>query len=231
MALLVLVIILAFLLIAWSAFRCRGIFLKLDIPNPDRFPFIVELFYPILTLAFSSAAERFRRINEYSGKYPDMVKIWLGMKLVIFVNHPDRIKKVMMSSKCLEKMNIIYRLMERDSGLISASTRNKWKEHRKFFNFSFNLNIVESFLPSFVECSESLVDNLSKEAEMEEFDFFVHAKKVSFDMLCGTTLGLNIKEYRKQPIYEKIFEAYETYLFIKIFDDQGDLTYIYFFKD
>lgn len=99
--------------------------------------------------------------------------------------------------------------MERDNGLISASLKRKWKEHRKFFNFSFNLKILESFLPTFVDYSEMLCKKLETDVEGREFDFFTYAKKISFDILCATSLGTNMKDYKNKPLYEKVFEAYE----------------------
>jgi Cytochrome P450 len=206
----VLAVCLTLSILVTKFFSRKWILFKLKIPDPDRYLLIIEMVYPIVKLAFSLPEERFKVLAGYCKNYPDMMKLWLGPKMIIFVNHPDRIHKVLMSTKCLEKMNLFYGLMERHDGLISASPRRKWKEHRKFFNFSYSLRILESFLPTFITCSDSLVEKICNETEGKEFDFFAHAKKVSFDILCATSLGTNIEEYRKQPIYEKIFDAYET---------------------
>jgi cytochrome P450 len=191
-------------------FYPKWILFKLNIPDLNKYSFFIDLFYPLFKLALASAEERFRIINGYCEKFPVMLKLWLGPKMVIFVNDPDRVQKVLMSPKCLEKMNFFYELMERNTGLVSASARKKWKAHRKFFNFSFSLSILDSFLPTYIECSNILVENLLKKSDREEIDFFDYAKKASFDILCATSLGTDIKEYRKQPIYEKVFEAFET---------------------
>lgn len=183
---------------------------KLKIPDPNDFPFVVEVFYPVFKLGLVSAEERFKVIADYCLKFPDMMKLWLGPKMLIFVSNPDRIQKILLSQKCLEKWNFFYGLMERDGGLISASLKRKWKDHRKFFNFAFNLKILESFLPTFVEYSEILCNKLETEVDTGEFDFFVYAKKISFDILCATSLGTNMKDYQKKVLYDKIFDAYET---------------------
>lgn len=99
--------------------------------------------------------------------------------------------------------------MDRDHGLIAGSLNQKWKEHRKFFNFSFNLKILESFLPTFAEYSGVWCDNLKKEVGRVEFDFFVYAKKFSFDVLCATSLGTDMVAYKLNPLYESIFSAFE----------------------
>jgi cytochrome P450 family 4 len=212
MAVVVLVAFISFLgYFGFKFFRDQWKLHKLGIPNPNLFPMVIEIFYPMWKLGIASAEDRFKLIAEYCLKFPDMMKLWLGWKLVIFVNNPDKIQKVLMSQKCLEKWNFFYSLMDRDHGLIAASVKRKWKEHRKFFNFSFNLKILESFMPMFIDYSEVLCENLEKEIKTEkEFDFSVYAKKASFDILCATSLGTNMKDYRNEKSYEKIFDAFET---------------------
>jgi hypothetical protein len=183
----------------------------LRIEGPNIYPPLIEFFYPTLKLSLSSAQQRFEIIAEYCWKFPDLLKIWIGTGITIFVSHPEKIQKVLMSQKCLEKWNLFYGLMERDAGLISASHRKKWKEHRKFFNSSFSFKILESFTPIFVEHSKILCRNLSKEVGSgREFDFSVYSKRISFDILCATSLGTNTNDLRNDKVYEKIFEAYET---------------------
>lgn len=104
----------------------------------------------------------------------------------------------------------LYCLIKRSHGLIAASTKNKWKQHRKFFNSSFILKALASFLPKFSECSANLCDDLMVETKNNEFDFFAYAKKCSFDMLCATTLGTSTTDRYNEPFYEKIFNAFET---------------------
>lgn len=196
-------------LLTASFFKKRYVLYKLKIADPNIYPFAFEVFYPLLKLGLMSAEDRFTTIADYCWKFPDMMKFWLGPTMLIFVNNPDRFQKILMSTKCLEKYNMFYRLMERDSGLISASVKQKWKEHRKFFNFSFNLKILESFLPTFVDYSRNMCDRLESDTEGREFDFFTYAKKVSFDILCATSLGTNMEDYKNKPLYEKVFDAYE----------------------
>lgn len=208
-------LILAFFALAISTIvfkflRKRWILYKLPIPAPNVYPFLIEVIYPLIILGIASAEERFAMLAEYCWKFPDMLKLWLGPKLVIFINGPDRMQSVLMSQKCLEKWNLFYSLMGRDHGLISASLTRKWKDHRKFFNFSFNLKILESFLPTFNEYSKIYCEHLNKEVNGEEFDFFVYAKKLSFDILCATSLGTDMNDYKSNPLYEKVFIAYET---------------------
>ena len=144
---------------------------------------------------------------EYCFNFPDSVKIWLGPKLVIFISKPETIQKVLMSSACLEKFNFIYGLMERDYGLLAARC-NTWKNHRKFFNYCFNTKILQSFVPTFVQHSQIFVKSLSKEIG-NEFDLMPLCKKISFDILCSTSLGTEMIDYSKSSLYHEIFTSFE----------------------
>ena len=183
---------------------------KLNIPVRNEYPLIIEIFYPMMKLAIMSAQERFELLTEYSFKYPDIIKGWFWPGIVIVVNSPDKVQKVLMSQKCLEKWSLFYDLMGREFGLIAASTKRKWKEHRKFFNFSFSSKILESFTQVFIDQSKVLCKNLENEAESgKEFDFSVYAKRSSFDVLCATSLGMSIDDLKNDKNYENIFEAHE----------------------
>ena len=152
-------------------------------------------------------SERFKTIAEYCFNFPDSVKIWLGPKLVIFTSKPETIQKVLMSSACLEKWNFFYGLMERDFGLITARC-DTWKDHRKFFNYCFNSKILQSFVPTFVKHSRILVKSLSTDND-NEFDLLPFCKKVSFDILCSTSLGTEMTDYSQSSLYHKIFTSFE----------------------
>lgn len=148
---------------------------KIKIRYPNDFPTFIEFFYPIVILGIASAEDRFKIIFGYCWRFPGLMKLWLGPKLLVFVNNPDLIQKVLFSPKCLEKWNFFYGLMERDHGLIAASVKQKWKEHRKFFNFSFNRKILDSFMPTFVDFSELLCRTLEKEIGGSEYLLIFYA--------------------------------------------------------
>lgn len=97
--------------------------------------------------------------------------------------------------------------MERKHGLIAGSTKRKWKDHRKFFNFSFSLTLLNSFVPNFIECSDILCQKLKKETE--EFDFLLHAKKISFDILSATLMETKTKDLKSEKVAEEIIRAFE----------------------
>lgn len=174
------------------------------------FPFFVERLYTIIKLGISTSEERFSIITGLCLRYSDMVKVWFGPILVVFVNHPQRIQKVLLSPKCADKWNLFYVLMERETALTAGRTNLKWKEHRKFFNYCFSLSALESFVKTFAERSDEFCETLNRERKGNEFNFLPIAKKFAFDVLCETSLDMKAKDLFDKSIYEKIFSGFET---------------------
>lgn len=167
------------------------------------------MIYTIIKLRISSPEERFSIIADICFQHPDITKVWLGPKLVVFANHPQRIQKILLSQKCADKWEMFYSFMERENGLISARTTLKWKEHRKFFNYCFSLPSIESFIPLFADCVDDLCETLEKDGQTVEFDFLPLAKRLSFNMVCATALDMKAKDVIGDSNFENIFECFE----------------------
>ncbi|KAG4077266.1 hypothetical protein HA402_009895 [Bradysia odoriphaga] len=185
---------------------------QLKIPNHrfTNYPLCIDMIYTLIKLGISTPEERFTIMADICYQHPDLTKLWLGPKLVVFANHPQRIQKILLSQKCADKWEMFYSFMDRESGLISARTNLKWKEHRKFFNFCFSLQSIESFVSSFARCGDDLCDTLEKEDECIEFDFLPLVKKLTFNMVCATALDMRAKEAFADSNFENIFDSFET---------------------
>lgn len=192
----------------------RGVWKLQQLKIPDhrftKYPLYIDVIYTMIKLAISSPEERFSIMAGMCFQHPDIMKVWLGPKLVVFANHPQRIQKVMLSQKCADKWEMFYSFMDRESGLISARTNLKWKEHRKFFNSCFSLPCIESFVPLFAQCCDDLCDALIKEEPLVEFDFLPLAKKLSFNMVCATVVDMKAKDMFADSSFENIFDSFET---------------------
>lgn len=61
-----------------------------------------------------------------------------------------------------------------------------WKIHRKSLNYSFNLKILQSFIPIFVENTKSIIDQMMIHAyKNEEFNLLSYTTKCAVSMICG----------------------------------------------
>lgn len=60
-----------------------------------------------------------------------------------------------------------------------------WKPIRKLLNPSFNLKILQSFVPIFNEKTNIMIENLDKEAGNPWFDIGAYMHACTLDMVCG----------------------------------------------
>lgn len=212
MFILFVILIASFIYLSLKLFRGFWKLQQLKIPDHrfTQYPIYIDVMCAIIKLGISSPEERFSIMADICFQHPDITKLWLGPKLVVFANHPQRIQKILLSQKCADKWEMFYSFMDRESGLISARTNLKWKEHRKFFNSCFSLPSIESFVPLFAQCCDDLCEILEKQEPMIEFDFLPSAKKLSFNMVCATALDMKAKDVFADSSFENIFDSFET---------------------
>lgn len=120
-------------------------------------------------------------------KYGDTVRFWVGMELNIF----------MMNTKDLEYIlgtnHILHKSSEYDSlknwlceGLL-ISKPSKWFKRRRILTPAFHFKILEQFVEIFDRTSGIFVQNLLKEAELNEglinIEHWVNL--VTLDVICG----------------------------------------------
>lgn len=72
----------------------------------------------------------------------------------------------------------------------------KWHERRKMLTPAFHFSILETFMESFIENSNLLVERLEKELKSESFDMFPYVSDCALDIICGKyNLNLLIQNY------------------------------------
>ncbi|KAJ6635266.1 Cytochrome P450 4c21 [Pseudolycoriella hygida] len=210
------------------SFRSYRSWYELNIPyhkfNP-RYPFCIERLYTILKLAITSAEERFKIINALCLQYSDMVKVWFGPQLVVFVNHPQRVQKVLRSPECTDKWDMFYRLIERENALTFRTASAKWKEHRKFFNFSYSLPALESYMNTFADVGDEFCEILYKKKAGSVFNIQEIVKKICFDMLCETSCDMKTKVMFDESTYEDIINAFE--ITEEAFNHKAEFPFLY----
>ncbi|XP_049534134.1 cytochrome P450 4C1-like [Anopheles darlingi] len=120
--------------------------------------------------------------------------MWLGPKLVIATSHPDIMQAVLTHPECLEKP-FLYDFAQVEHGLFGGHYHT-WKTQRKALNPSFNVRILNSFIPVFIKCSNLLVSNLEKAIDQggKTVSVLPHISKCTLEMVCGTTIGCDVLE-------------------------------------
>ncbi|CAO1384627.1 unnamed protein product [Diamesa serratosioi] len=178
--------------------------MKLDIPSPKSWPIIGHVPYMIGL----NNEEQLKVITELSHLYPKLVKIWFFHIMAVMVSGPELIQKVFNSDTCMEKPHIAYGLFNLDYGLLS-STYSRWKHDRKFFNNSFKINIIQSFIPVFTEAADSLVSDIAKYVDGDSFNVMDYTIRCTLKMICSTSLGMDLSDPDNAPDFDKVFHAVE----------------------
>lgn len=133
----------------------------------------------------------------------------MGPTLFIFVNDPKLIEQVLSSPKCLEK-SFLYKFLRLDKGLLVAKSKliplaqqvskfveipaEHWLVHRKNLDFSFQQNIIKSFVRVFIESADLMVESVGKFEDKESIDIFKITSRCSLTMVLATSFGMTAKE-------------------------------------
>ncbi|XP_033216126.1 cytochrome P450 4g15-like [Belonocnema kinseyi] len=128
--------------------------------------------------------------------YGNVVRAFLGPKLVVFIMDPRDIEIILSSHVHIDK-SPEYRFFKPwlGEGLL-ISTGEKWRTHRKIIAPTFHLNVLKSFVPLFYENSRDLVLRLKKEVG-KEFDCHDYMSAITVDILMETAMGLRGAEKEK----------------------------------
>lgn len=132
---------------------------------------------------------------------------YLGTRFMLLVDKPEDIQAVITAKGCIEKGDI-YKFFNRSVGLFAApgidyrclpsffffayiltfykkKIAHIWKPQRKQLQTTFNLNIIQSFLPIFNSKARLLVRNISQKVGKGEFDLTKYTSPCTLDIVCG----------------------------------------------
>ncbi|KAL3271099.1 hypothetical protein HHI36_021595 [Cryptolaemus montrouzieri] len=168
----------------WS--RRRLYELASKIPGPPGYPIVGNGF----DWMGRSTKDLFRTGIKYCVDYPNVMKYWLGPKLMIAVTKPEYLQIIMNHPDCLEK-DSSYRFLKKyvGNGLISAPVQI-WKKNRKLIQPTFRQKILDSFVVVFVEHTKTLTDIMMKHAGTGEVDMASFLNAFMIDLVCETSMGL-----------------------------------------
>ncbi|CRL05090.1 CLUMA_CG018234, isoform A [Clunio marinus] len=179
--------------------------IQLDIPAPNALPIIGHAH---LMIGLNNE-EQLKLITELCFLYPNLVKVWFLHIMGIIVNSPELIQKVFNSDVCMEKPYIAYKLFNLDNGLLS-SRYPKWKHDRRFFNNSFKISTLQSFIPIFIQTADKLTNEIASFVDGNSFNILDYTIRCTLKMICSTSLGMNISDAENDETFNKVFHAVDT---------------------
>ncbi|XP_018399269.1 PREDICTED: cytochrome P450 4g15 [Cyphomyrmex costatus] len=155
------------------------------IPGPDGLPLIGNI---LLLLGNSDTV--FRTFYRKSFEYDQIIKIWLGPKLLIFLMDPRDVEIILSSHVYIDK-STEYRFFQPwlGNGLL-ISTGSKWRAHRKLIAPTFHLNVLKSFIDLFNANSRAVVEKMRQEGD-KEFDCHDYMSECTVEILLETAMGVS----------------------------------------
>ncbi|KAL0839732.1 hypothetical protein ABMA28_016375 [Loxostege sticticalis] len=155
-------------------------------------PIAIPIFGNALLALGKKPSELVKVGLEYAEKYGDVVRGWLGTKLVIFLNDAVDVEVILNSHVHIDKSSEynFFKPWLGEGLLISSGA--KWRSHRKMIAPTFHINILKSFMGVFNQNSKNVVEKMQSEIG-KTFDVHDHMSGVTVDILLETAMGITRK--------------------------------------
>ncbi|XP_059619150.1 probable cytochrome P450 4s3 [Phlebotomus argentipes] len=161
-----------------------------------RFKKIIDFSYkfpgpPILELAQKAHKEKVLPwLMDCRRKYGPRFVIWFGKDLVVFLTQPEDIKIVLSSQEIISKSGNYKVVMPWLGEGLLTSTGSKWQKNRKLLTPAFHFNILKQFQVVMDDCSDILIKKLSKVATDKPVDIYPFITLYALDVICETAMGI-----------------------------------------
>ncbi|XP_035780190.1 cytochrome P450 4C1-like [Anopheles albimanus] len=182
-----------FAIYCYRAWRNRRMWQLLEkIPGPTSIPLIGSVYI----LPGTDTSTYFRLLQQLSTTYGSLYRVWLGPKPVIIVNSAEHARTILTSPITLGKARF-YRFIPLP-GIFSLPVQ-QWRTHRKLIQPSFNLSILQSYVPLFEQKANVMISNLAAKVDTAEpFDIYRFTARCTLDMICATSLGIDM-HFQEMP--------------------------------
>ncbi|KAH8327036.1 hypothetical protein KR074_001066, partial [Drosophila pseudoananassae] len=132
--------------------------------------------------------------------YGSLVRVWVLLFPFFAVLQPEDLQVILSSKKHTNKV-FFYRLMHNflGDGLITSSG-SKWSDHRRLIQPAFHLSLLEKFIDTFVDASQSLYENLDASAVGTEFNIAKYVNNCVLDILNEAVLGVPVRKKGDQLV-------------------------------
>ncbi|XP_046747790.1 cytochrome P450 4g15 [Diprion similis] len=155
------------------------------LPGPQGVPFIGN------ALEFLGSSDTiFRNVYQKSFEFDQVIRLWIGPKLLIFLVDPRDVEVILSSHVYIDKSSE-YRFFRPwlGNGLL-ISTGQKWRAHRKLIAPTFHLNVLKSFIDLFNANSRAVVEKMRRE-QGKEFDCHDYMSECTVEILLETAMGVS----------------------------------------
>lgn len=164
--------------------RLRLLQLGSKLPGPEGLPVIGN------ALQFTGGPTSiFKNFIGKSGEIADVVRLWLGPRLVVLLSHPADVEVILGSHVHLEKSPEQKLLQPWLGKSLLLSSGEKWLSDKKVVSPTFNMDVLKSFIPLFNRTSRAAVDNM-KDQEGKSFDCHKYISEATVRMLIESTMGV-----------------------------------------
>lgn len=120
----------------------------------------------------------------YGDRYDHPTRIWVGTDLYILTANPDDVQMILTCPECLNR-DSTYKFVQplMGNGLVTLPAE-KWSEHRRLINPTFNRQVLKSYIPIFNKETNTLTDLLAKEVDGGAFDIYEYMDRCTLDTVC-----------------------------------------------
>ncbi|CAH0554677.1 unnamed protein product [Brassicogethes aeneus] len=169
------------------------------IPGPKTVPIVGNV------LQFLGPQEViFKKIRKLFKEYEKekILRTWVGHMGMVNIFSPEDVELLIASSKNNTKSDI-YNLLHcwLGTGLLT-SEGSKWKNRRKILTPSFHFNILQEFLPVFMEQTDVLIDTFKRETD-KNIDVVPYITQFTLHSICETAMGISLLETENQEEYKR----------------------------
>lgn len=164
-------------------------FLKLTSKLPDSSG-LIPLVGILPQLIGADLHDLYKLFIKYEKIAKSFGKIWMGHEVIIFVNTPDNMQKVLNSKDCLDKPKF-FRFFGIERGSLFG-TLEAWRLHRKILNPGFNPQVLKSFVSVFDSKSRNLIKSFHSKCDQDEFDVFPQMSAFFLDTILTAALDLDV---------------------------------------
>ncbi|XP_055321750.1 cytochrome P450 4c3-like [Sitodiplosis mosellana] len=170
----------------WKMYRNESYVRNLKCKQP-----FIPFFGNVLSIMGLTSTEIFNKFVQFATQNETPLKMYFGSKLIVILDKPEDLKAILLSQNCLDKP-YVYGFYPCPRGIATEQCGVIWKKSRKLMNPTFNLKMLQSFIPVFNEKVASVVQELKDHVGKSGIDIMPYTNAYSLDTICATVLGLDI---------------------------------------